>query len=70
MKKDNVVTFKNPNNYQHDLLTEVLRQGAQQLLIAAVNAEVEQFLEDHADAKTPEGTSRFVRNGYLPERDI
>ena len=70
MQKDNVVEFKNPGEHQHDLLTEVLRQGAQQLLIAAVNAEVEQFLEANSSAKTPEGNSRFVRNGYLPEREI
>ena len=70
MQKDNVVTLKNPAEHQHDLLTEVLRQGAQQLLIAAVNAEVEQFLESHGEAKTPDGKSRFVRNGFLPEREI
>ena len=40
MKKDNVVALENPAP-QHDLLTQVLRQGAQQLLMAAVQAEVE-----------------------------
>ena len=70
VKKDNVVTLKNPAEHQHDLLTEVLRQGAQQLLVAAVNAELEQFLEAHSNAKTPDGKSRFVRNGFLPEREI
>lgn len=70
MSKDNVVTFENPAEFKHDLLTEVIRQGAHQLLAAAVKSEVEQFLLDYADHKTDDGKLRFVRNGYLPEREI
>lgn len=66
MRKDNVIELKKPETV-NDLLTEVLRSGARKLLAAAVNAEVEEFLSQHnqSDAK-----ARFVRNGYLPEREI
>jgi transposase-like protein len=66
MKKDNIVTFKKPETTT-DLLTEVLRSGAKQLLAAAIQAEVDDFLARHNAA---DGRARFVRNGYLPEREI
>jgi transposase-like protein len=71
VRKDNVIAFKNPEPgiEGHDLLTEVLRQGAHQLLIAAVEAEVLEFLNSHQE-KNELGKTRFVRNGYLPERPI
>jgi DNA-binding phage protein len=40
MKKDNVIELKKPEAIT-DLLTEVLRNGAKQLLTAAVKAEKE-----------------------------
>lgn len=66
MQKDNVIGLKKPETVS-DLLTEVLRNGAQQLLAAAIKAEVEEFLSKHNQG---EGKARFVRNGYLPEREI
>jgi putative transposase len=44
-----------------------LRKGAQRLLAAAVEEEVDRFLGDN---NIPEEKPRFVRNGYLPERKI
>lgn len=66
MKKDNVIQFEKP---EHDLLTEVLRQGARQLLSAAIEAEVEEFLSCYQE-RNESGKSRFVRNGHLPDRNI
>jgi transposase-like protein len=66
MRKDNVIELKKPETI-NDLLTEVLRSGARQLLAAAVNLEVKEFLAQH---NREDETARFVRNGYLPERDI
>lgn len=65
-QKDNVIEIKKPEIIT-DLLTEALRNGARQLLAAAVEAEVDEFLSQHNKG---EGKSRFVRNGYLPERAI
>lgn len=66
MQKDNVICLKKPDT-NNDLLTEVLRQGARQLLATAIEAEVKEFLEQH---NHPDAKARFVRNGYLPEREI
>lgn len=65
-QKDNVFALKKPSE-STDLLTEVLRNGARQLLAAAVEAEVDEFLSQY----NQEGSkARYVRNGYLPERVI
>lgn len=70
MKKDNVVAFEKPAEFKHDMLTEVLRQGAQKLLGVAVEVEVAEFLSKYRGLTTDEDKRRFVRNGYLPERAI
>lgn len=69
MSKDNVVALKKPEAI-NDLLTEVIRNGAKQLLAAAVDAEVKEFLAQYSDHQVDQGKARFVRNGYLPEREI
>src|SRR3990167_1400478 len=66
MQKDNIIELKKPETVT-DLLTEVLRNGAQRLLAAAVKAEVDEFLSIN---NSSEGATRFIRNGYLPEREI
>ena len=53
-----------------DLLTEVLRSGAQRLLAHAVEAEVSVFIDAHAGERLDDGRARMVRHGHLPERDI
>lgn len=66
MRKDNIIALKKPETIS-DLLTEVLRNGAKRLLAAAVEAEVDEFLSLHNEGSTK---ARFIRNGYLPEREI
>ncbi len=68
--KDTVVELKKPGATTKDLLTELVRQGARQILAEAVELEVEEFLKATELLKDREGLKRFVRNGYLPERDI
>ena len=53
-----------------DALTEVLRQGAQDLLRVAVESELDDLLQLYADDQDDTGRRRLVRNGYLPERSI
>jgi putative transposase len=69
---DNVFSLKNPAvpNAVHDLLTEVLQEGARTLLAQAIEAEVAEFLARHADRRDAGGRKRVVRNGYLPDRTI
>jgi hypothetical protein len=47
-----------------------LRNGARALLARAVEAEVADFLDKHADLKTGDGHQRVVHHGHLPEREV
>src|SRR5215470_16823470 len=65
----NVSKFVPPGTFT-DPLTEILRDGARALLAQAVEAEVAEFLAQHADKLTDDGRRRVVRHGHLPEREI
>ncbi|MGY2933435.1 hypothetical protein ACVWZ6_003037 [Bradyrhizobium sp. GM6.1] len=69
MSNDNVIHLIQPGIFD-DQLTEVLRNGARALLAQAVEAEVADFLGQHADLKTRDGHQRVVRHGHLPEREV
>ena len=69
MKKDNVIELVQPGEFK-DHLTEILRQGAQGLILQAVEAEFTAFLETHSDEKLEDGRKRVVRHGHLPERKV
>src|SRR5690606_33476106 len=51
-------------------LDELVRTGAQRMLQAAIDAEVEDFLAQHADRRDEQGRRLVVRNGHLPSREI
>jgi len=70
MAKDNAIGLKKPEPFIEDPLTDILRQGARRLLSAALEAEVEIFLQQFKDITDEAGCQRIVRNGYLPEREI
>ena len=53
-----------------DPLTEIAREGARRMLASALEAEVEAFLERHADERLEDGRRRVVRHGHAPERSI
>jgi len=68
--EDNLIQFKKPEtNTTNDLLTEIARQGAREMLSTALGLEVQNFLALHQE-KMPNGEPRLIRNGYLPERAI
>jgi putative transposase len=69
MTDTNVFQLSQPGSFT-DSLTEVLRNGARALLAQAVEAEVAEFLNQHAALKTKAGHQRLVRHGHLPERQI
>ena len=70
MKNDTVTDRVGHAANVDDPLTDVLRSGAQRLLIQAVEAEAEAFLALMADWKLADGRARFVRHGHGPERTI
>jgi putative transposase len=47
-----------------------LREGAQKLLAAALEAEVAEYVEQFAHLRDDKGLRMVVRNGSLPERKI
>lgn len=53
-----------------DPLTELLRNGARDLIRQAVEAELSAMLSEYEDYKLLDGRQAIVRNGYLPERTI
>jgi len=53
-----------------DVLTEILRKGAVDLLANAVRAEVAAWIDDHAHVVDADGRRQIVRNGSMPEREI
>ena len=70
MTEDKVVQLRHLGSFSEDPLTEVLRNGARQLLAYAVEAEVSAFIAAHGDLHDVDGRRRIVRHGYLPEREI
>ena len=51
-------------------LDSIVRDGARRMLQAALESEVDAFLEEHAVLLDECGRRRVVRNGYLPTREI
>jgi len=51
-------------------LDQIVRQGAREMLHTAIDAEVEQFLEEHGSKRDAAGRRLVVRNGHLPAREI
>ena len=69
MNKHNVVELEG-REVLSDPLTDMLREGAKQLISQAVEAEFQGLLRAHAKRRTDDGKAGVVRNGYLPEREI
>jgi transposase-like protein len=53
-----------------DVLEELARRGARQLLSQAMEAEVAEFVEKHRAMTDEEGRRLVVRNGHLPQREL
>ena len=70
MDKSNEATTTIPAP-SRDLLTEILRDGAQRLLGQAIEAEVADWIEFHADVVDDSGRhQQVVRNGHHPTRTL
>ena len=53
-----------------DVLAEILRHGAQQMLAAAIENEVAEYIVAHAHQQDAAGHRLVVRNGHTPARSI
>jgi len=53
-----------------DVLSDILRQGAQQMLAMAVENEVGEYIGEYQHVRDANGRRLVVRNGHLPARVI
>jgi putative transposase len=53
-----------------DMLSEILRDGAQKMLQAAIHREVADYLQERSSLVDEYGRRLVVRNGSLPEREL
>jgi putative transposase len=59
-----------PAATSQDVLTNILRDGAQRMLTQAIDAEIAEWIETHRDVRDEAGHRQVVRNGRLPKRTI
>ena len=60
----------NDGGGRRSLLDEIVRDGARQMLAAALKAEVTAYIDAHADEVDENGHRLVVRNGYHQERGV
>ena len=70
MREATVKSISNPQNVVNDVLTEVLRDGAREMLARAIELEVAEYIEKYKDVTDASGHRMVVRNGHHPERKI
>ena len=68
-KTTDIIPLRQPESVE-DPLTEIARDGARRMLAAALRAEADAFVAQHAEEILPDGRQRVVRHGYGPERSI
>jgi transposase-like protein len=68
MSKDTVVQLRQPE--EQDLLSTMLREGAQRLIGEALQVEFAEFLSRFATRRDDQGRAAVVRNGYQPRREL
>ena len=69
MSKSTLHSISQPQ-VESDPLHELIRNGARDIISAAVEAEIAQLLEHYSELKDDQGRRAVVRNGYLPERSV
>jgi transposase-like protein len=69
MKKD-MTHSEAASTKSRDVLTEILRQGAQKMLAMAIENEVVEYIAEHENQRDACGYRVVVRNGWLPARTI
>ena len=69
MSNDNVIAYES-RDISPDVVTELARTGARQILAQALQLEVEGFLAQYEGQYAENGLRAVVRSGCQPERDI
>lgn len=66
---ENIIEIKD-DSQPKTKLWELAREGARTMIQAALVQEQMEFLEKYSHLVTETGLSRFVKNGFLPEREL
>ena len=69
MDKDNGISFDHRELFK-DPLTNLIRNGARQLIAVAVEAGVNELMAKYDEQHTETGVQVVVRSGYPPQRQI
>ena len=70
MRESSIDRFIVPVPQSRDVMTEILRAGAQKMLAQMIQQEVDDWLAERAHLRDEQGRRQVVRNGYLPKREI
>lgn len=64
-----IIRFRQPGSINYPL-TEIARDGARRMLMAALKAEADSFVAQFSEDRLADGRQRVVRHGAGPERGI
>jgi len=67
---ETALTMDSSGRQARDVLSEILRQGAQQMLATAIENEVAEYIASHVHLRDDQGARLVVRNGHTPARSI
>jgi len=70
MRESTIDCFVLPVPQSRDVMTEILRAGAQKMLTQMIQQEVDDWLAEHEHLQDEQGRRQVVRNGFLPKRKI
>ena len=70
MRESTSDCFVVPVPQSRDVMTEILRTGAQKMLAQMIQQEVDDWLAERSHVQDEQGRRQVVRNGFLPKRKI
>ena len=70
MPETTITQLPDPSGFSADPFTDIIRDGARKLIEQAIQAELAVLMAAFSAEKLENGTSRLVRHGYLPEREV
>src|SRR6056297_2329860 len=70
MSETTITQLPDPSGFPSDPFTEVLRNGARDLIERAIHAELATLIATFSNETLEDGRARLVRHGHLPEREV
>ena len=70
MSETTITQLPDPSGFSSDPFTEILRNGARDLIEQAIHAELATLMAAFSNETLEDGRARLVRHGHLPEREV